>query len=141
MDMNFVNVYSEVLKENLDAVLNQNFMFQAQLKISEKSLKEKDELQKKFDLLLSENEQLKSSILNKDKEFNQFESVKQKASQLDSVLSEKQRIQDALNQSLQKITQLESEIETLKNPIDVKKSFKSNRKTTSDVVVESGGTF
>jgi len=59
MDMNFVNVYSEVLKENLDAVLNQNFMFQAQLKISEKSLKEKDELQKKFDLLLSENEQLK----------------------------------------------------------------------------------
>ena len=49
MSVEFSNVYQEVLLENLDAILKQNFMFQARIKLFEKEANSKAELQAKLD--------------------------------------------------------------------------------------------
>ena len=51
MSVEFSNAYQEVLLENLDAILKQNFMFQARLKLFEKQANVQSELQAKIDEL------------------------------------------------------------------------------------------
>ena len=58
MDADFINVYTEVLLENAEAVIRQNFMLQAKLKVMEKTLEEKEKVKQQFEKSLSNNEKL-----------------------------------------------------------------------------------
>jgi hypothetical protein len=55
MDGKFLDVYNEVILDNFNAVLKQNFMFQTQIKFAEEKAKEVGELEKKLATLTSEN--------------------------------------------------------------------------------------
>ena len=58
MDGKFLSTYNEVILDNFNAVLKQNFMFQTQIKILEEQIKEKSELETKLASLSSENNNL-----------------------------------------------------------------------------------
>ena len=75
MDADFINTYTEVLLENAEAVIRQNFMLQARLKVMEKTLVEKEKEKKEFEENLqktsngdTEKETLKSIISLSDED-------------------------------------------------------------------------
>ena len=47
-DANFINAYNEVILENLNAIMKQNFMFQTQIKFLEQRVNEIPEMEKKL---------------------------------------------------------------------------------------------
>ena len=47
-DANFINAYNEVILENLNAIMKQNFMFQTQIKFLEKRVNDIPEMEKKL---------------------------------------------------------------------------------------------
>jgi prefoldin subunit 5 len=47
-DANFINAYNEVILENLNAIMKQNFMFQTQIKFLEQRVNELPEMEKKL---------------------------------------------------------------------------------------------
>ena len=51
MNVEFSNAYQEVLLENLDVILKQNFMMQTRLKLLEKEANVRAEMQAKIDEL------------------------------------------------------------------------------------------
>jgi len=107
MSVEFSNAYQEILLDNLVSVIKQNFVFQTQLKLVDKSSKEKEELLKKVEEL--------TSLYNTTKnEINQLQGFKLKAEQNSSAHEEKNRIQAALNDSMKKNTSLQKELESLK---------------------------
>jgi len=107
MSVEFSNAYQEILLDNLISVIKQNFVFQTQLKLVDKSSKEKEELQKKVEEL--------NSLYNSTKnEINQLQGFKLKAEQNSSAHEEKNRIQSALNDSMKKNTSLQREVEAIK---------------------------
>lgn len=136
MDADFINTYTEVLLENAEAVIRQNFMLQARLKVMEKTLAEKEKAKQEFEQNLSTNdserESLRSTVdrLNaqiaelsnkvdaskkeNDNLNNQIADWQNKANsfQSDAVI-EKQRIQQAYNESQKTITNLTAEKDSL----------------------------
>jgi hypothetical protein len=93
MSVEFSNTYQEILLENLQAIIKQNFVFQTQLKLVESSVKEKEELKKKV-LELTE-------ICEKSKtDLSQLHVYKTKADNSASLHEEKSRIQNALNEEM-----------------------------------------
>ena len=118
MSVEFSNVYQEILLENLQAIIKQNFVFQTQLKLVESSVKERDELKKKVSDL--------SEIYEKSKtELSQLQTYKTKADNMSSLHEEKSRIQNALNEEMKKNT-------TLKREIDQRDSLISKNKKEID---------
>jgi len=109
MDVNFSNVYQEVLFENLDAILKQNFMFQARLKIYEAQDGKQAELQAKFNELSANYQE---AINKLEENNNSVQTYKVQAQQTDSLNQEKSRIQSALNDSMREITVLNQLIES-----------------------------
>lgn len=104
MSAEFSNAYQEILLENLVSVIKQNFVFQTQLKLTEKIGKEKAELQAKYNDLNSNYESIK----------NQVESIEQLRARADisnSVSVEKDRIQSALNETMKKNAALMKKLE------------------------------
>jgi len=108
MDVNFSNVYQEVLFENLDAILKQNFMFQARLKIYETQEGKQTELQAKFNELSANYQEAVNKL---EENNNSVQTYKVQAEQNDSLNQEKSRIQSALNDSMREITVLNQLIE------------------------------
>jgi chromosome segregation ATPase len=108
MDVNFSNVYQEVLFENLDAILKQNFMFQARLKIYETQEGKQTELQAKFNELSANYQEAVNKL---EENNNSVQTYKVQAEQSDSLNQEKSRIQSALNDSMREITVLNQLIE------------------------------
>ena len=47
-DANFINVYNEVILENLNAIMKQNFMFQTQMKFLEERVSKIPEMEQKL---------------------------------------------------------------------------------------------
>jgi len=47
-DANFINTYNEVILENLNAIMKQNFMFQTQIKFFEQRVNDIPEMEKKL---------------------------------------------------------------------------------------------
>lgn len=129
MDADFINVYTEVLLENAEAVIRQNFMLQAKLKVMEKTLEEKEKVKKQFEENLTNNDTEKEGLRNTvDRLNNQIADLqnkidasrretdslnnqiadwqnKAKSFQSDAVI-EKQRIQQAYNESQKTISSL-----------------------------------
>tara|TARA_R110000868_G_scaffold109508_1_gene297695 strand:- start:512 stop:1102 length:591 start_codon:yes stop_codon:yes gene_type:complete len=136
MDADFINTYTEVLLENAEAVIRQNFMLQARLKVMEKTLVEKEKAKQEFEQNLTNNDTEKESLrstvdrLNtqiaelsnkvdasrkeNDNLNNQIADWQNKANsfQSDAVI-EKQRIQQAYNDSQKEISSLTVEKDSL----------------------------
>lgn len=111
MDVNFVNAYTEVLTENIDAVLKQNFLLQAKLKVNEKESQHFKDLQIQFEEVLKERKELQDKIELLNATVVRTENVRYKANETDSLAAEKSRIQVALNESMKEAENLKKEIE------------------------------
>ena len=104
MSVEFSNAYQEVLIENIDAILKQNFMFQARLKLLEKEANIKTELQAKLDDVTVKYQEALSQV-------GQSEQYKVQASSNDAIVQEKTRIQSALNDTMRELDTTKSVLE------------------------------
>jgi DNA polymerase II large subunit len=113
MDGKFLDVYNEVILDNFNAVLKQNFMFQTQLKFAEEKAKEVGELEKKLAALTSENSDaniLREEIKTLKDTINQKEAIIQSSSNTDN---ERHRLQTAVNNQMKEIEGLKKTIDDL----------------------------
>lgn len=132
MSVEFANMFQETVLENLTAVIKQNVVYQTQIKLMEKDLQQKVELQDKYNKLILECEQLKN--ISQD-----LEIYKSRADINQSAHDEKSRIQTALNETLRKVSLLENENNTLRETIKkLEGSKKMSKKSEADT---DGGTF
>jgi predicted nucleic acid-binding Zn-ribbon protein len=121
MSVEFSNAYQEILLDNLVSVIKQNFVFQTQLKLTEKLAKEKEELTKKFEEVNANYEKLKA-------DFKQFEIYKNKAEQNTTAHEEKNRIQLALNEEMKKNSSIKNDLQKSSVEIENLKQELSNIK-------------
>jgi len=96
MSVEFSNAYQEVLLENIDSILKQNFMFQARLKLLEKEANIKTELQAKLDDVTAKYQEALAQV-------GAAEQYKVQASSNDAIVQEKSRIQSALNDTMREL--------------------------------------
>ncbi len=153
-DANFINAYNEVILENLNAIMKQNFMFQTQIKFLEQRVNEIPEMEKK----LADFEKIKSSELEKlqnstgdfekklsEKQNDYNRLVDEKNNLAGQVLSlknevedknriiqnnvtgdnDKHRLQTAVNQQSGEIEKLKNRIESMEKEIDSHKKYNS----------------
>ena len=126
MSVEFSNAYQEILLENLMAVIKQNFVFQTQLKLTENSGNEKNDLQERLNTLQSEFD----AISNQARD---VEIYKSKAEQNSSAHEEKSRIQTALNDTMAENARLKNQIEANQNEIrELRNQKESESKLFSD---------
>ena len=104
MSVEFSNAYQEVLLENLDAILKQNFMFQTRIKLFEKEANNKTELQARLDEVTVKYQEALSQI-------GEAEHYKVQASSNDAIVQEKTRIQSALNDTMRELGTAKSALE------------------------------
>jgi predicted RNase H-like nuclease (RuvC/YqgF family) len=110
MDGKFLDVYNEVILDNFNAVLKQNFMFQTQIKFAEEKAKEVGELEKKLATLISENSDaniLREEIKTLNERISQKEAIIQSSSNTDN---ERHRLQTAVNNQMKEIEGLKKTI-------------------------------
>tara|TARA_R110000868_G_scaffold47483_2_gene155649 strand:+ start:271 stop:777 length:507 start_codon:yes stop_codon:yes gene_type:complete len=110
MSVEFSNAYQEVLLENLDAILKQNFMFQARLKLLEKQAIGQAELQAKLNDLTVKYQDVLGQV-------DKAEQYRIQADSNDAIVQEKTRIQSALNDTMRKVSGLESGLEAKQKEI------------------------
>ena len=153
-DANFINTYNEVILENLNAIMKQNFMFQTQIKFLEQRVNDIPEMEKKladFEKNKSvELEQLQNSagdfekkLADKQNEYNRL--MDQKNNLAGEVLSlknevedknriiqnsvtsdnDKHRLQTAVNQQSGEMEKLKNRIESMEKEIDSHKKYNS----------------
>jgi chromosome segregation ATPase len=113
MDGKFLSTYNEVILDNFNAVLKQNFMFQTQIKILEEQIKEKSKLETKLASLSSEKDnivELRTEIDGLKAELNSKNLAIQNLNNTDS---ERHRLQTAVNSQLKENETLKSQIDSL----------------------------
>jgi len=151
-DSNFINAYNEVILENLNAIMKQNFMFQTQMRFLEERVNKIPEMEQKLadfeKIKSSELEQLQNSagdfekkLADKQNEYNRL--VDEKNSLAGEVLSlknevedknriiqnnvtsdnDKHRLQIAVNQQSGEIEKLKNRIESMEKEIDSHKKY------------------
>ena len=151
-DANFINTYNEVILENLNAIMKQNFMFQTQIKFLEQRVNELPEMEKKLaDFEKNKSVELKQvqnsagdfekKLADKQNEYNRL--VDEKNSLAGEVLSlknevedknriiqnnvtsdnDKHRLQTAVNQQSGEIEKLKNRIESMEKEIDSHKKY------------------
>ena len=113
MDAKFLSVYNEVILDNFNAVLKQNFMFQTQIKFLEEKTKEVDKLQNQL-------EGLKVSTQNVEALKVEIDSLKSDINGKDALIqssksddAERFRLQNAVNDQMKQIASLKTNLETL----------------------------
>lgn len=131
MSVEFANMFQETVLENLTAVIKQNVVYQTQIKLMEKDLQLKAELQEKYNRLALDYEQLKNIS-------NDLELYKNRADVNQSAHEEKSRIQTALNETLRKVAALENENNSLRDTI---KKLEGNKKMSKKNDSTDDGTF
>lgn len=104
MSVEFSNAYQEVLLENLDSILKQNFMFQTRIKLFEKEANFKTELQAKLDDVTVKYQEALAQV-------GEAEHYKVQASSNDAIVQEKTRIQSALNDTMRELGTAKSALE------------------------------
>ena len=151
-DSNFINAYNEVILENLNAIMKQNFMFQTQIKFLEQRVNELPEMEKKLaDFEKDKSAELKQfqnsagdfekKLSEKQNDFNRL--VDEKNNLAGEVLSlkneiedknriiqnnvtsdnDKHRLQTAVNQQAGEIEKLKNRIESMEEEIDSSKKY------------------
>jgi chromosome segregation ATPase len=130
MSVEFSNAYQEILLDNLTSIIKQNFIFQTQIKLLEKSSKENAELRQKV-------EELDSLYNNAKNELSQLNVYKTKAESNNSAHEEKNRIQSALNEEMRKSSNLQKELENKKDQIKKVEELKDQELNTLQVQVDA----
>ena len=110
MNVEFSNAYQEVLLENLDVILKQNFMMQARLKLLEKEVNVRAEMQAKIDELTVKHQEALEQI-------GQTQHYKTQAESNDAIVQEKTRIQSALNDTMRELGNTKSALEAREKEI------------------------
>lgn len=104
MNVEFSNAYQEVLLENLDVILKQNFMMQTKLKLLEKEANVRAEMQAKIDELTVKHQEALEQI-------GQTQHYKTQAESNEAIVQEKTRIQSALNDTMRELGNTKSALE------------------------------
>ena len=126
-DANFINTYNEVILENLNAIMKQNFMFQTQIKFFEQRVNDIPEMEKKladFEKNKSvELEQLQNSAGNIEKKLSEASSDYEKK------LADKQ---NDYNHLMDQKNNLVGEVLSLKNEVEDKNRIIQNNVTNDN---------
>jgi chromosome segregation ATPase len=138
MSVEFSNAYQEVLLENLDVILKQNFMMQARLKMFEKEANVHAEMQAKIDELTVKHQEALEKI-------GQTQHYKTQAESNDAIVQEKTRIQSALNDTMRELGTTKSALEAREKEIqqmnsrilELEKLIPSVSKVVKKVTVKS----
>jgi peptidoglycan hydrolase CwlO-like protein len=118
MDGKFLSTYNEVILDNFDAVLKQNFMFQTQIKILEEQIKEKSGLETKLASLSSEKNDIVELRVEIDTLKAELDNKNLAIQNLNNTDSERHRLQTAVNNQLKEIEGLKSKVDSLQNGKD-----------------------
>ena len=110
MNVEFSNAYQEVLLENLDVILKQNFMMQTRLKLLEKEANVRAEMQAKIDELTVKHQEALEQI-------GQSQHYKVQAESNEAIVQEKTRIQSALNETMRELGTTKSALEAREKEI------------------------
>lgn len=121
MDLQYLSAYNEVVLNNFDAVLKQNFMFQTQIKFLEEKAIKCGELEKQLVDLTNENETIikyENEITELKKQLDFKTAVIQGSNNVDN---ERHRLQLAVNDQLKEIESLKSLANAKDAEIDILK--------------------
>ena len=118
MDGKFLSTYNEVILDNFNAVLKQNFMFQTQIKILEEQIKEKSELETKLASLSSEKNDIVELRAEIDGLKAEIDNKNLAIQNLNNTDSERHRLQTAVNNQMKEIEGLKSQVGSLQNGND-----------------------
>ena len=126
-DANFINAYNEVILENLNAIMKQNFMFQTQIKFLEQRVNELPEMEKK----LADSEKNKSVELKQlQNSTNDFEKkLAETSNDFEKKLSDKQ---NEYNRLMDQKNNLAGEVLSLKNEVEDKSRIIQNNVTSDN---------
>ena len=113
MSVEFSNAYQEVLLENLDVILKQNFMMQARLKLFEKETNLRAEMQAKIDELTVKNQEVLRQV-------EQTQHFKVQAESNDAIVQEKSRIQSALNDTMRELGTTKNSLDSITQQLNLK---------------------
>ena len=116
-DANFINVYNEVILENLNAIMKQNFMFQTQMKFLEErvstipALEEKGKL---YDSVVNEKSELQNKISSLTSENENKDNIIKNSNNSDA---DKHRLQTALNEQAKELERLSNKVTNVEKDI------------------------
>jgi len=113
MSVEFSNAYQEVLIENLDVILKQNFMMQARLKLFEKETNLRAEMQAKIDELTAKHQEALEQI-------GQTQHYRTQAESNDAIVQEKTRIQSALNDTMRELGATKNSLNSITQQLNLK---------------------
>ena len=113
MNVEFSNAYQEVLLENLDVILKQNFMMQARLKLFEKEANLRAEMQAKIDDLTVKNQEVLQQV-------EQTQHYRVQAESNDAIVQEKSRIQSALNDTMRELGATKNSLDSITQKLNLK---------------------
>ena len=113
MSVEFSNAYQEVLLENLDVILKQNFMMQARLKLFEKETNLRAEMQAKIEDLTVKNQELIRQV-------EQTQHYRVQAESNDAIVQEKSRIQSALNDTMRELGTTKNSLDSITQELNLK---------------------
>jgi len=113
MSVEFSNAYQEVLLENLDVILKQNFMMQARLKLFEKEANLRAEMQAKIDELTAKHQEVLEQI-------GQTQHYRTQAESNDAIVQEKTRIQSALNDTMRELGATKNSLDSITQQLNLK---------------------
>jgi len=118
MDGKFLSTYNEVILDNFDAVLKQNFMFQTQIKILEEQIKEKSGLETKLASLSSEKNDIVELRAEIDGLKTELDNKNLAIQNLNNTDNERHRLQTAVNNQMKEIEGLKSQVGSLQSDKD-----------------------
>jgi len=113
MSVDFSNAYQEVLLENLDVILKQNFMMQTKLKLFEKETNIRAEMQAKIDDLTVKNQEVLQQV-------EQTQHYRVQAESNDAIVQEKSRIQSALNDTMRELGTTKNSLDSITQELNLK---------------------
>ena len=113
MNVEFSNAYQEVLLENLDVILKQNFMMQTRLKLLEKEANVRAEMQAKIDDLTVKNQEVLQQV-------EQTQHYRVQAESNDAIVQEKSRIQSALNDTMRELGTTKNSLDSITQQLNLK---------------------
>jgi len=131
MSVEFSNAYQEVLLENLDVVLKQNFMMQARIKLLENEANSRAEIQARL-------EEITAKHQNTLQQIEESQHYRIQAESNDAIIQEKSRIQSALNDTMRELGATKNLLDSKNKEVEEMKSriseLENSNLSTSKVV-------
>lgn len=116
-DANFINAYNEVILDNLNAIMKQNFMFQTQIKFLEDRVSLVPGLEEKvklYDSVVREKTELENKLVSLRNEIENKDNIIKNSSNSDA---DKHRLQTAVNEQAKELERLSNKVTDVENDI------------------------